>query len=221
MNWIKRKTCKNRKTYKKIQTSKNMKNRKTRKNMKNRKTYKKNHYGGTVLGLGKDGCIIDSISCGELSQDNNFVAKFLYNDKKMNTELNEALQRLDPNNERYNYYYTPDYDTCHKTEHFDEDFSICSKNGNISTSNIVFQRKLEPIDTKKMSKKQYRYLRESLQRLHANNISHGDLPDNVMLDPNSNMPIIIDWENGKTTADELDKQMDYRAFLDNFKSSKD
>jgi len=197
----------NRKTYKKRKNSKKRKTRKTR------KTYKKKSYGGRVLGVGNDGCIIDSISCGDLSQENNFVAKLLYNDKKINTELNEALKRLDPNNERYNYYYIPDYDTCDKREHFDEDFSTCSKNGNISTSNMVFQRKLVPIDTTKLVRGQYRYLRDSLQILHDNNISHGDLPDNVMLDPITNMPIIIDWEKGKTGADVLDKEIDRNAFF--------
>ena len=141
----------------------------------------------------------------------------MYNDRKINIELNEALQSLDPNNERYNYYYIPDYNKCSKTDNFDKDFSICLKNGSISTSNMVFQNKLYPMDTKKMTKEQYRFLRDSLKKLHDNNISHGDLPDNVMLNSDSNMPVIIDWEEGKIDADALDKQIDYNAFLNNFK----
>ena len=79
-------------------------------------------------------------------------------------------------------------------------------------------KKLNPINTRELNKQQYRYLRESLQILHDNNISHGDLIDNVMVDLNNN-PIIIDWENAKLNADYIDKKIDNDAFLSsgNFK----
>lgn len=195
------------------------KQKKTKKIIKHTKKIKntRKYYAGTILGTGKDGCIIDSISCEELSKNNNYVAKFLYNDKKINMKLNERLQRLDPHNERYNFYYLPDLTNCQTNENFDNDFSECSKNGKISRSNLVFQKKLEPIDEKKLTKDQYRYLRISLNNLHKNDISHGDLPGNIMLDPYSNMPIIIDWEEAKTNADDIDKQIDQEAFINNFK----
>ena len=47
--------------------------------------------GGNILGFGKDGCIIDSISCGDFSKKNGYVAKFLYNDKQINNELKNKL----------------------------------------------------------------------------------------------------------------------------------
>ena len=93
-------------------------------------------------------------------------------------------------------------------------------NGSKHDMTIVFERKLNPFDNKKMTKAQYRYLRESLKILHANNISHGDLPDNVMIDPINNMPIIIDWEEAKTDTDTINKEIDMNAFLDNYKVSK-
>ena len=71
-----------------------------------------------------------------------------------------------------------------------------------------------------MTKSQYRYLRESLEILHKNNISHGDLPTNVMIDSNTNMPVIIDWEEAKMNADKIDKQIDMNAFLYNYKVEK-
>ena len=49
--------------------------------------------------------------------------------------------------------------------------------------------------------------------LHENNISHGDLPDNVMLDPQTNNPIIIDWENANLNAGPKDKEIDYNTFM--------
>jgi tRNA A-37 threonylcarbamoyl transferase component Bud32 len=70
-----------------------------------------------------------------------------------------------------------------------------------------------------MTKIQYRYLRDSLNLLHDNNISHGDLPGNVMLQSN-NMPVIIDWEDAKLEADIIDKQIDTTAFLNHFRVKK-
>jgi thiamine kinase-like enzyme len=206
------------KSAKKMNKSSKRKNMYKRKNINKKCRTKK--YGGSVYGVGKDGCILDSISCGNLSKENGFVAKFLYNDKKINDELNELLKKLDPSNERYNYYYIPEEKKCSLHENFDEDYLKCSKNGKISPSNIVFEKKLENLDEKNMTKEQYRYLRTSLEKLHENNISHGDLPGNVMLHPDINMPIIIDWENAKINADDIDKYIDRNAFLDYFKVKK-
>jgi serine/threonine protein kinase len=205
----------------------------TRKGKKHRKKLSKKHkkickhrksckpqIGMGVLGMGKDGCIIDSISCGELGGENEYVAKYLYQDKVINMELNDTLKRLDPSNERFNYYLFPDKDKCIINEDYDSDIQACRKNGKIDTSNLVFQKKLIPLDGKKMTREQYRYLRQSLSILHDNNISHGDLPENVLLNPENNLPVIIDWENAKMNADNLDKQIDYNAFLDNYKISK-
>ena len=156
----------------------------------------------------------------KLSKDNNYVAKLLFQDKVINMELNDALKRLDPSNERFNYYILPDIDNCTFNEDYDTDLQKCSKNGKIDTSKLVFQKKLIPFNEKKMTKEQYRFLRQSLSILHDNNISHGDLPENVLLNPDTNLPIIIDWGNAKINADSLDKQIDYNSFLDNFKVNK-
>lgn len=174
----------------------------------------------TLLGLGKDGCIIDSISCGEFSKENGYVAKYLFNDKHINIELNSLLESIDADNTRFNRYYLPIESEFIESENYRNDFKKCSEIGKISNSNMVFQKRLEPLDTMKLSKIQYRYLRDSLQILHKNGISHGDLPNNVMLDPISNMPIIIDWEEAKLNADELDRQIDMNAFFDQFKVKK-
>jgi len=198
---------------------------KSKKNIINKNTKKKNktsknRKGGTILGIGKDGCVFDSIYCSDLSENKNYVAKFLYNNKKINIELNNKLAELDPNNERFNRYYFPDMNNCIEKENYNQDFIECSKKGKISKSNMVFEYRLEPFNEQKMTKSQYRYLRDSLQLLHDNNISHGDLPTNVMLNPMNNMPVIIDWEEAKMNADSLDKQIDMNAFLDYYKVGK-
>ena len=43
-----------------------------------------------------------------------------------------------------------------------------------TSNDVVFIKKLIPIDTTKLTRNQYRYLRKSLEILHQNNISHGD-----------------------------------------------
>ena len=113
-----------------------------------RRKGKKKQIGNGVLGMGKDGCIIDSISCrdingeGELSKDTNYVAKILHQDQEINMELNDALKRLDPSNERFNYYIFPDIENCTFNEDYNSDLQKCSKNGKIDTSKLVFQKKL-------------------------------------------------------------------------------
>ena len=71
-----------------------------------------------------------------------------------------------------------------------------------------------------MTKSQYRYLRESLDILLKNKISHNDLPDNVMIDPDDNMPRIIDWDNASFIDNESFDMMDYNAFLNHYKAVK-
>lgn len=63
-------------------------------------------------------------------------------------------------------------------------------------------------------------MRDSIDILHDKNISHGDLPNNVMLHPYIGMPVIIDWEEAKVNADSLDKEIDRIAFLNHFKITK-
>jgi serine/threonine protein kinase len=211
--------------------SKSIKQKKRKLNQKSKRKTKRNNKiknlqslisipKTTILGIGKDGCIIDSISCGEFSKENGYVAKYLFNDKHINIEINSVLESIDPDNIRFNRYYLPIESEFIESENYRNDFIKCSEIGEISNSNMVFQKRLEPLDTTKLSKIQYRFLRDSLQILHKNGISHGDLPNNVMLDPISNMPIIIDWEEAKLNADELDKQIDMNAFFDQFKVKK-
>jgi hypothetical protein len=206
--------------YKKTKRHRKYKTRpnKTNKTNKTNRTNKKRQFGKGILGIGKDGCIVDSIICNELDREK-YVAKMLYDGKTINTELNDALKRLDPTNERFNYYIIPDESTCVTNEEYDTDIRECSTKGRITrtNSNLVFQKKLAPLDETKLTREQYRHLRKSLQILDDNGLTHGDLPGNVMLNPDTNLPVIIDWEEAKMNADALDKQIDYNAFLEHFK----
>lgn len=209
----------------KVKTKKRRRIIKTKGKRKRRmiKTYKNKRHGGTILGIGKDGCIIDSLSCGEFTKENGFVAKILNKDVVINIPLNNKLAEIDPENKRFNRYYFPeincysDYDIMNNS-----DVKTCLQKGmNLNVNNVVFQKYLIPIkNTSNLSKNQYRYLRDSLQFLHDNNITHGDLPDNVMIDPGDELPRIIDWENASITNDQIFKDMDMRAFLTHYKTSK-
>lgn len=160
--------------------------------------------GGTILGKGKDGCIIDSISYND---SNDYVAKLIYEGTSINQELNDKLAEIDPENKHFNRYFIS------KDVNLDNpDFIKCSQEKPVNKKYVLFQKLLIPLNETKMTKEQYRYLRNSLDILHKNNISHGDLPGNVMLDPKDNMPRIIDWEESKLNADDLDKRIDRNAF---------
>ena len=209
----------------KVKTQKRRRIIKTKGKRKRRmiKTYKNKRHGGTILGIGKDGCIIDSLSCGEFTKENGFVAKILNKDVVINIPLNNKLAEIDPENKRFNRYYFPenncysDYDIMNNP-----DVKTCLQKGmNLNVNNAVFQKYLIPIkNTSNLSKDQYRYLRDSLKILHDNNITHGDLPDNVMIDLGDELPRIIDWENASITNDQIFKDMDMRAFLTHYKTSK-
>jgi RIO-like serine/threonine protein kinase len=200
----KRKTCK-----KKSRTCK-----KRTKLVKKRGT-KLSRKGGTILGSGKDGCIIDSLSCGKFSRENGYVAKIFKKGIVINKEINNKLAQIDPDNKRFNRYYFPLDNECIQDVKTNPDVLACfNKNGELNdTTVVVFQKYLTQMTPKNMTKPQYRYLRESLEILKRNGISHGDLPNNVMLDPNDNLPRIIDWENAIFSVNESDFIIDWNAFL--------
>jgi len=190
-----------------------------RKTKRKTKTRKQSTKINTLLGVGKDGCIIESISCEEYSKKNGYVAKVLFHGKSMIPELHSTLEELDPKNERFNRYYFPNQENCIKDKNYASDIEKCSKQGLLEGEpQILFQKKLDPLLS--LTRQQYRFLRDSLQILHDHNISHGDLPDNIMIHPVTKMPIIIDWEEAKVNADTIDKEIDRTAFLYHFKVAK-
>lgn len=176
---------------------------------------KKIRDGGTILGSGKDGCIIDSLSCGHFSKKNGYVAKIFKKGIVINKEVNNKLAQIDPDNKRFNRYYFPLDNECDQDTKTNPDILACFKNGEFNNA-IVFEKYLISFNPKTMTKSQYRYLRESLEILKTNGISHGDLPDNVMLDPMDNLPRIIDWENATFSVNESDFIINWNAFLHHY-----
>jgi serine/threonine protein kinase len=195
--------------------------KKQKKTNKNKKTKKRSQRSGTLLGSGMDGCIIDSISCNDFSKEYGYVAKIINDEATINKELHEKLAEIDPENKRFNRYYFPDFNSCVIDLENNEDYLACIKKGiHLEKKQIVFEKFLLPLDNYQMTKKQYRYLRDSLQILHENNISHGDLPNNVMVDPDDDLPRIIDWDRSQLNSEPIYKQMDYSAFIHFFRTKK-
>lgn len=222
MKTKKRKT----KTKKRKTNKRKTKKRKTKtKHKTNTKRLDRTFLGAGILGTGASGCVIDSISCGKLSRENGYVAKILNQNVDINIPLQKKLAEIDPDNKRFNRYYKDD--TCEIVGMINNaDIKACLQKGlQLSANNIVFQRYLVPLESSHMqkqhlSKAQYRYLRESLDILHKNKILHNDLPDNVMIDPDDNMPRIIDWDNATFSDNESLAMMDYNAFLNHYKAVK-
>jgi tRNA A-37 threonylcarbamoyl transferase component Bud32 len=193
------------------------KNKKTRK-MKATVTKK----GGTVLGSGSEGCIIDSFSCGDYTIQNGYVAKIVKKNVIDNYDkIHEILIKIDPYEERFALYQIKRNYECSLPS--PTDIIDCEKKmkSPLDTERILITKLLHPIiDNKKLTKTQYRYLRKSLEILRDNGIHHGDLPDNVMLNPDTNLPIIIDWghQSRLMTVNDSARDFDYNIFMQNYRT---
>jgi RIO-like serine/threonine protein kinase len=202
---------------------------------------KKKQIGGTILGYGKDGCVVDSIKYDFFSLENGYVAK-VFKQHVRNVELQNLLREIDPNEKQFaRYYYIP-ADVPVET-FFNQDLQECGRKmyneiayneiayNNIaynvmpSYNDIAFVKRLETLNPKTLTRSQYRYLRDSIKILHDNGITHNDLIGNVMIDPIDNKPIIIDWDNAQHFDNQsndnndfkLNVEIDNNAFLTHFK----
>ena len=209
-------------SYKSRKNNKKIKNK--RKSRSSRRTYKNRRavkgVGGAILGMGKDGCIIDSLNCPPYSKDAGYVAKLFKENHAVNAHLQAVLLSLDPDEKRFAQYKVPsDCPSSSSSFADNEDVALCKERLGSDIGTIAFMWILEPVDEKHLTKSQYRYLRESLEILHSHGITHGDLPGNVMIHPIDKMPRIIDWGNARISHDDdaLVKQMDNNAFLMHFK----
>jgi RIO-like serine/threonine protein kinase len=192
---------------------------------------KKKQIGGTILGYGKDGCVVDSIKYDIFSSENGYVAK-VFKQHARNVELQNLLREIDPNEKRFaRYYYIPT--NVPLETFFNKNLQECGRkmyndiayNGIPSYNDIAFVKRLEPLNPKTLTRSQYRYLRGSIKILHDNGITHNDLIGNVMIDPIDNKPIIIDWDNAQHFDNQsndnndfkLNVEIDNNAFLTHFK----
>lgn len=160
--------------------------RKTRRQRK-RITTRRQRRGGGILGRGTEGCVVDSLRC----EPSGYVAKVFFADRSpINPQVQSRLAEIDPAEARFAQYHSA---SCEDVES-NRDVLACGQGKPVR--HVVLMKRLNPLsDPKKLTKAQFRYLRESLEILHMNGILHGDLPGNVMVDPMDGMPRIIDWGN--------------------------
>jgi tRNA A-37 threonylcarbamoyl transferase component Bud32 len=131
------------------------------------------------------------------------------------------LIKIDPYEERFALYQIKRNYECSLSS--PTDIIDCEKKmkSPLDTERILITKLLHPIiDNKKLTKTQYRYLRKSLEILRDNGIHHGDLPDNVMLNPDTNLPIIIDWghQSRLMTVNDSARDFDYNIFMQNYRT---
>lgn len=228
MKSIKRRRIKRKSKSKRSSTIKKSKY-KRRTTIKKSIKKKQNKKGGAIIGSGAQGCVIDSLSYDQYNKADGYVAKVFPSNIKINTAVLEKLKEIDPKEERFIQNIVPADSFERDQLDTNADIQECNnKNKGLhldKTSNVVFMRKLTPLDTQQMTKAQYRYLLKSIEILQTNNILHDDLPGNIMLDnspTHGENPIIIDWENAKLNPDSLTKDIDMHAFLrsGNFKTIK-
>jgi serine/threonine protein kinase len=190
---------------------------------KQRKSTRRHHVkrGGKVIGNGVQGCIIDSLRCGEFSNELGYVAKVVkkgIKDSKKDMEfakIQEILRKHDPHEERFAYYHIQTDSMCDIKDNFDVKECELKTKSEVDTNRFFMTKKLMVVDPLKLNRKQYRHLRDSINILREIGIIHGDLPDNIMLNSLTNLPIIIDWDSS-ILLDESSgkyKHLDMATFL--------
>jgi len=133
---------------------------------------------------------------GIVYQMGNNVLKIYKKNYHANIALNEKLKEIDPNRKYFMWY-------------------------EIIKPTFVIMDKLIPLKHPfGLTKSQYRHLQSGMNLLEKYQIHHGDLPDNVMLHPDTNMPVIIDFDRGHLEATRRELEMDRIAFLTHFSKEK-
>jgi len=142
--------------------------------------------------------------------------------KSLQPELHCRLKRLDPDGLRFGYYtavaldsvLTPD-EISNYNNQLEEGVTLTS----IAQISPVYKPWLE-----KITRTQRRHLQRSLELLMDNNIIHGDILGNVMINPCNDLPIIIDFDEGLVLSRPEDecvdlsnlRAMDMTTFNSNF-----
>jgi len=127
--------------------------------------------------------------------------------KKLQPELHCRLKRIDPDGHRFGYYTPVSLDSILEADEIsnynnqlEEGITLTS----IAQTVPVYKPWIE-----KITKVQRRHLQRSLEILMKNNIIHGDIIGNVMLNPrNNNLPIIIDFDEGQVLSRREDECID-------------
>ena len=87
-----------------FKTKKHFKKNSKKNLFKTKKHFKK---GGNIIGKGKDGFIIDSLSYDSYNKDNGYLAKIFKQGIYVNKELNNKLKEIDPDGSRFLQYIIP------------------------------------------------------------------------------------------------------------------
>jgi len=129
---------------------------------------------------------------GFICKVDNYILKLYKKKCHPHFELNTKLEEIDPTQKYFIWYQ-------------------------LITPSFVLMSPLKILkNPKQLTKKQYRHLQYGTHLLFRYNISHGNLPYNVMIDLNTNLPVIIDFDYGKLNASKQDLEIDRIAFLTHF-----
>lgn len=163
-----------------------------------------------ILSNSREGVIVELDPCVE---DRLCVAKVLTGGK-LKKNLHNKLRSLDPNGIRFaEYRGVPITDVLSKSQRR----RVECVSGSTLNPTVLLSPTYMKIDPKRLNKRQYRHLRDSVQLLASNKIAHLDLPGNVMLNASTGLPVIIDFAEGKLNADKTSLEIDRNSFLTQFK----
>tara|TARA_B100001758_G_scaffold246489_2_gene261683 strand:- start:360 stop:1697 length:1338 start_codon:yes stop_codon:yes gene_type:complete len=205
------------------------------------------------LGSGSYGCVYyPGFNCrGKFNKNKNYVTKIQVNSKatKNEIDMSKTIKSLIPN---YSHYFNVIYKNCstnlNKIENADEiskcdaiydHLSISSYNTKKNNIVLTYNRKIDGITIRKLSKKLFNLdydegyiiklihtiyikLNKSLDILANANIVHNDLHhSNIMIRERDNKPIIIDFGLAYHKTDKFIKTFDNMLYSSNFKPERE
>lgn len=129
------------------------------------------------------------------------VGKYYRKGKPLSASINATLRKLDPEGKHFAFYVftstkrVADAPTTQQIQR-----ALKGEVGPRMTLSPHYNKLRSPTA---LTRQQYRHLAKSLRLLNDNDIIHGDLVDNVMLDAKTNLPVIIDFDEARVNSDKV------------------
>ena len=167
-----------------------------------------------IVGEGNDGVVAKII----FPPDDRFplfnCVKFYRQGVKPNTKILEVLKKIDAPGFRFAPYVV--YPLNNINPYYTS--VITKKIGALEPVVTLSPLYKKMDDPKRLTRSQYRHLRSSVDILTRNNIIHGDILGNVMLDTQTGTPILIDFDKSEITFDQVLLRAQNTTILTQFKA---
>ena len=146
----------------------------------------------TLVAQGNDGLVVRFEQSPVARHPALTVAKFYYAYVRYDDALHARLAEADPTGRYFATYLKTN--VCNLQLSAEEQTKVQETAGQEIKPFATLSPQYTPIpDPRRLSKAHYRHLRAAVELLTSLGISHNDLPDNVMINPRTNLPVIVDF----------------------------